>query len=85
MAQVMLSADPTVVGSVQGAVDTVQFNVQACAVAWCDDGAQTVQQRLDLPPVNITADRFLEDGIKNALVLLTHGNWFGYLPGLVQL
>ena len=85
MAQVMLSADAAVVGSVQSAVDTVQFNVQACPVARCDHRAQVVQQRLDLAPVNIAADRFLEDGIKNALVLLTHGKDFRYPPALAQL
>jgi hypothetical protein len=85
MAQVMLSADTTVVGSVQSAVDTIQFNVQACAVARCDDGAQMVQKRLDLPPVNIAADRFLEDGIERALVLLTHGKGFMYPSAVAQL
>jgi hypothetical protein len=75
MAQVMFFADTAVVGAVQGAVDPVEFNVQTCAMARCDNGSQVVQQCFDLPPVNITTDRLLEDGIKNAIVLVTHGGF----------
>lgn len=73
MADIVLFADAAVVGTVQGTVHAVEFDMHACTVAGFYHSAQVMQQRLHLAPVNITAHRLLEYGLQDALMFLAHG------------
>ena len=72
MADIMLAEGAAVVRPVQLALDPVQLDGEPRAVGALELGAQVMQQRLDLAPVKIAARRFGEDGLQNALVLVTH-------------
>ena len=72
MTHIMLAERAAVMRPVQMALDFVQLDCETCAMGALNLGAQVAQQRLDLAPVKVAADRFGEDRLQNALVLVTH-------------
>ena len=72
MTDVLLAAHTAVVGPVQGADDAVQLDSHTRAMSGFDGGAQVVQQGLDIAPVNVAAQGFLEDGLEQAFVVKAH-------------
>jgi len=72
MTHIMLAERAAVMRPVQLALDFVQLDCEARAVGTLNLRAQVAQQRLDLAPVKVAADRFGEDRFQNALVLVTH-------------
>jgi len=72
MTYIMLAEGAAVMRPVQLALDFVQFDSEPRAVSTLNLRTQVAQQRLDLAPVKVAADRFGEDRFQNALVLVTH-------------
>lgn len=68
---------------VQETLYLVQHNTKAGAVGGLDIRAKVVQKRLDLPPVDITADRILKNRAQQILMFGTHGKsrFFGKRVG----
>lgn len=61
MTDIVLAAHSAVMWTVQRALDTIEYHPQTCAMTGFYGGAQVVQQRLDLPPVNIAADGLMKN------------------------
>jgi hypothetical protein len=72
MADILLAAHAAVVGTMQGADNPVQLDLHARTVAGFDNGADVVQERLDIAPVNIAAQGVLEDVPEQAVVAVSH-------------
>ena len=72
MTHIMLAKSTAVMRPVQLALDVVQRDCKPSAVGALNLGAQVAQQRLDLAPVKVAADRFGKNRFQNALVLVTH-------------
>lgn len=63
---------------VQEAFDLVQGDFEAGAVGGFDFGAEVVKQRFDFAPVDVGAQRVLEDAAHQAGVLVAHGGTPNY-------
>lgn len=72
VADIVFAAHTAVMRTVQRAFNAVQLKAQPRAMARLDAGTQMLQQRLDVAPVNISADRFLQNGSQNTFVLVAH-------------
>ena len=70
--QALSVQDVAVVRPVEDAFDAVQFHPQTRPGQRHDRGAQVMQQRLDLPPMNIAARRLAEDRSYQLFVLVAH-------------
>jgi len=79
---VLLGENVAVVGMVQDAFDAVQQNAKPCPMYGFYAGAQMVQQGFDFTPVNVAADRVLEDRADQVYVLVAHAlnhmAWVGW-------
>ena len=60
-------------GMVHRELVAVQGDAEARAVTRFDAGAEVAQQRLDFAPLNIAADRVVEDCLQDVAVLVAHG------------
>ena len=78
----LLGENVAVVGMVQGAFYAVQQHAKPCPLDGLHAGAQMMQQGFDFTPVNVAADRVLEDRADQVYVLvahaLTHAAWVGW-------
>ena len=72
MADVLLAAYAAVMRPVQSANDAIQLDLHACAMTGGDSGAEVAQEGLDIAPVDIGAEGLLEDGLEQAVVIVTH-------------
>ena len=72
MSYILLAAYTAVMRSTQGAFHAIQLDAHTRAMARLQHRAQVMQQGLDLPPVNIAAHRFLQNGMQYALVFMAH-------------
>jgi len=57
----LLVADVAVVRMVQADLDPVQHDAETGAMRGFDGGAEVVEERLDLPPVDVAAEGILKD------------------------
>jgi len=57
----------------QDAFNTIQFDTKARTMYGFDAGAEMMQKRLDFAPVNVAADRVLENGMNQIDVFVAHG------------
>jgi hypothetical protein len=67
-------ADIALVGVVQETLKAVQYDVEARPVSGGNACTQMVKQRFDFAPVYIAADRVMENGKQQAVMLVTHGS-----------
>ena len=58
---------------VQNTLGPVEVNTYSCAGQMLDLRAEVLEQRFDLAPVNIAADRIVKIGPQQVLVFMTHG------------
>jgi len=72
MADIVFAAHAAVVRTVQGPFNAVELKAQACTMPGFDTGTQMLQQRLDIAPVNVSADRLLKNGAQDTLVFVAH-------------
>ena len=75
MLNVLSAERVSVMGSMQDALVPVQLHAHTGAGKRLDAGAEVIEQRLDLAPVDVPADRVVEDRAEQVLVLVTHGGW----------
>ncbi len=72
MADVVFAAGTAVMRAMQMPFDTIQHHGQPGPSSVIGLGAQMCQQRFDIAPVDVTADRFREYLFKRFPVLVTH-------------
>ena len=72
MTYVMLAAHAAVVRTVQRPFNAVKLKAQTRTMPGFDTGAQMLQQRFHIAPVNVSAYRILKNGAQDALVFVTH-------------
>lgn len=66
--------DVAVMRTVQNAFGAVQNHPYAGTRQGFHAGPEMMEKRLDLPPVDIAADRILENGSYEMFVLVAHGD-----------
>lgn len=65
-------ADTALVGVVDEIIAIVEDHVKTCAVDRNNFGAQMIQQGFDFAPVDVVADRIMEDGAQQVAVFVAH-------------
>jgi len=81
MTQFLFGTGAAVVRTMQEAFHAIQQHPKTRAVMRFYFGAQMRQHGLHFAPVNVAADRALENGSQQAFVLVTHG-WLRYITRL---
>jgi hypothetical protein len=59
---------------VQETLKTVEYDVETCPVCGGDAGTQVIKKGFDFAPMYIAADRVMEDGKQQAVMLVAHGS-----------
>lgn len=97
VADILLAAGPPMVRAVYHTFNAIQYQVQTRAVAGQDLGAEVMDQRLYVAPVDVTTDRFMKNFLEETGVFVTHDCYINvftllyvsamlhYLPGYCRL
>ncbi len=70
MLDVLLVANVAVVRVMQESFDAIEHDAETRAVRRLDRGAEVIQQGFNLAPVDVAAQRILEDRAQQILVLM---------------